>query len=178
MAVAKSHQLINQDSGNTEYFTPQYLVEAARAVMGGIDLDPFSSEAGNDRVAAKKFFTEKEDGLSHHWHGRTWMNHPFGRRLNKLCIDKLIQEYAIGNVSEACCITFASTSELWFQPLLHHPQCFLSPRTNFILPNGRVKKGVTKGSVITYLGGNYGKFFKEFSRFGVVKVPMIPKDRY
>lgn len=41
----KAHRLINQDSGDVEYYTPTEITEAARRVMGGIDLDPFSSAA-------------------------------------------------------------------------------------------------------------------------------------
>lgn len=44
-----SAQLINQDSGDVEYYTPAQIVEAARVVLGGIDLDPASSEAVNNR---------------------------------------------------------------------------------------------------------------------------------
>ena len=49
-----AHQLVNQDSGDTEYYTPGFIVEAARRVMGGIDLDPFSSAAANVLVQAGK----------------------------------------------------------------------------------------------------------------------------
>jgi len=44
----KSHQLINQDSKKVEYYTPVEIIEAARRVLGEIDLDPASS------IAAKK----------------------------------------------------------------------------------------------------------------------------
>lgn len=43
-------QLINQTSGNTEYYTPIDIVDAARYVMGWIDLDPASSALANARI--------------------------------------------------------------------------------------------------------------------------------
>jgi len=165
-----AHQLVNQDSGDTEYYTPGFIVEAARRVMGGIDLDPFSSAAAHVLVQAGKFFTKEEDGLSRAWFGRFWMNHPFGRAMNHLCIQKAECEFAMGNVTEGCCITFAATSEKWFAPLLRRPQCYLSPRTNYYLPDGSLKRGVTKGSVVTYFGTDVAAFAREFSPFGVVKV--------
>jgi ParB family chromosome partitioning protein len=166
----KNHQLINQDSGNTEYYTPAEIVHAARMTMGEIDLDPASSEIANLTVKATIFFTRGDDVLERDWYGRIWMNHPFSRGFNRLWIEKLIEEYRRGNVIEACCITFAATSEKWFRPLLEFPQCFLYNRTNFYLPDGTQMKGVTKGCVVTYLGKNSEKFRENFRVLGAVKL--------
>lgn len=163
-------QLINQDSGDTEYYTPVEIVDAARNTMGGIDLDPFSSLVANERVKATKIFTVEDDGFKQAWFGRVWMNHPFSREMNTLCIKKLDAEYKLKRVRQACCITFAATSEKWFQPLMIYPQCFLSPRTNYFLPDGSKKVGVTKGSVVTYFGDNLDAFCAEFRKFGRIKV--------
>lgn len=164
-------QLINQDSGDTEYYTPQPIIEAARRVMGGIDLDPFSSAAANERVKAGIYFHLGRNGLVMDWHGRVWMNHPFSRDLNSKCVLNAVEEYESDRVKALCCITFAATSEQWFQPLLRRPQCYLSPRTNYHLPDGRLKRGVTKGSVVTYFGGDLDAFAREFAPLGVIKIP-------
>jgi len=173
-----NHQLINQTSGKTEYYTPPEIVEAARALMGSIDLDPASSKRANKTIKANQFFTEQENGLDHPWFGNVWMNHPFLRETNKLWIENIIREYEVRHVVQACCITFASTSEKWFQPLLNFPQCYLSPRTNYYLPDSTKKKGVTKGSVVTFLpprNQNYfetiGKFRKHFCKHGKIMLP-------
>lgn len=163
--------LINQDSGNYEYYTPSHIIELARTVMDGkIDLDPFSSLEANQRVNADRIFTEQDDGLKQQWQGNVWMNHPFGREMNKKAIQKLVNEYNNGNVTQACCITFAATSEGWFRPLLSYPMCFIHGRTNYYLKDGTLKKGVTKGSVVTYLGENVEKFREVFSNIGTVKI--------
>ena len=163
-------QLILQDSGNTEIYTPHIIVHAARLTMGGIDLDPASSIAANKMVSASRFFAKEDDGLAQRWWGRVWMNHPFSRKGNKLWIDKLMDSYRHRQIDQACCICFASTSELWFQPLFDHPMCFLSPRTNYLRPDGTVYRGVTKGSVVTYLGPDLESFRKNFSPLGKIKV--------
>lgn len=165
----QNHQLVNQTSGKTEYFTPQPIIEAARQCMGGIDLDPATSVEANKRVLAVSYFTKRIDGLTQPWRGRVWLNHPFGRISNPLWIDKLEREYE-GRIEQACCITFACTSEKWFQPLLKRPQVFLVPRTNYLLPDGSTLKGVTKGSVVTYYGHHVTEFAKAFAGLGVVKV--------
>jgi hypothetical protein len=82
----------------------------------------------------------------------------------------LEDEFKMGRTSEACAITYACTSEEWFQPLLNRPQCFLSPRTNYLLPDGSVLKGVTKGSVVTYYGPHIQRFAECFAHLGTVKV--------
>lgn len=162
-------QLINQDSGDTEWYTPPEIIAAATAVLGEIDLDPASSHLANQRVKAKRIFTEQDNGLVQEWHGRIWMNHPFSAAGNPVWVRKIVAEYDAGRITEACCICFAATSEKWFQPLAKRPQCYMSPRTNYYLPDGTKKPGVTKGSVVTYFGHDAGKFAAAFRSFGAVK---------
>jgi len=54
-----------------EWYTPAGVIEAAREVLGGIDLDPASSETANRTVGAPRYFTEEDDGLARDWHGRS-----------------------------------------------------------------------------------------------------------
>jgi len=166
-------RLINQDSGNVEWYTPSHIIEAARRAMGSIDLDPASSEIANRTVKAETYFSNY--GLEQSWTtGNLWMNHPFGRAGNKLWIEKLVNSYRLGHFRQSCNITFASTSEAWFQPLLDYPICFLSPRVNYVGPDGKPVKGVTKGSCVTYLGPSVASFYREFSQLGKIVVPSAP----
>lgn len=168
-----SAQLINQTSGDVEIYTPQRIVDAARVALGGeIELDPASNCVANSTVRAWRYFNMQDDGLSMPWKCETlWMNHPFSRRDNAKWINKLLDSYNRGDITNAaCCITFASTSEEWFRPLLELPQCYLWPRTNYMRPDGKVYRGVTKGSVVTYLGDDLPRFRKAFEGLGTVKV--------
>ena len=165
-------QLINQTSGVVEYYTPAPIIEAARRTMGSIGFDPASCHAANMTVKAARYFTIADNGLVRDWIADTlWMNHPFSRQHNAAWIRKLIHEHMSGRTQQACCITFASTSEAWFRPLFDFPQCYLSPRTNYIGTNGRAVRGVSKGSVVTYLGPNVDSFAREFQELGKVMVP-------
>ena len=150
-------QLINQDSGQTEWYTPWNIIECARQLMGSIDLDPFSCEKANQRPEGKlanMYFAVDDDPLNRPWAGNVWMNHPFGRKFNADAIGKLKFEHIkIGpTMQQACCITYASTSEKWFKPLLGYPQFYFTGRINYLDPDTlEPAKGVTKGSVITFL---------------------------
>ncbi|MBU2113680.1 MAG: hypothetical protein KKE94_07885 [Gammaproteobacteria bacterium] len=189
--------LVNQTSGENgfEYYTPPEWTEAAREVMGGIDLDPASCEFANQWIGASRIFTKDNDGLQQEWHGRVWMNHPFHRgeaackaKCKKLTcqrrghcitedihgnadwINKLLAEYQAGRVTEALIICFCSSSETWFWPLLDLPQCFPKTRVHYIGSDGKKAQGSTKGSVITYLGPNVARFAQVFGQLGKIRV--------
>ena len=165
-------QLINQTSGDTEWYTPTPIIEAARMTLGSIELDPASSDKANEVVQAKRYFTKEINGLGRDWSCDTiWMNHPFGRTTNVPWVGRLLAAWVGKEIRvAACCITYACTSESWFRPLMDYPQCFLSPRTNYRLPDGSIMRGVTKGSVVTYLGRDLERFRKFFNPLGKVKV--------
>ena len=65
---------------STEHYTPPDVVEAARASLGGIDLDPATSVEGNRVfVKAVKIYTADDDGFVVPWKGRVFLNPPGGK---------------------------------------------------------------------------------------------------
>ena len=72
-------QLVNQNSGCVEWYTPKWITDLCAELMGGIDLDPASCEVANKFVGAKNFYTKEDDGLHKDWFGNVFMNHPFGK---------------------------------------------------------------------------------------------------
>jgi hypothetical protein len=96
---------------------------------------------------------------------------------NGAWIKKLVNAYAefeanapVDCVLQACCLTYALTSEKWFRPLLEYPHCLLYDRTAFIDENGNVMNQNTKGCCVTYLGSNLDLFAIAFSPFGKIRV--------
>lgn len=70
---------VRHTSKSVEYYTPPYVVDAARQVMGGIDLDPASCARANEIVRATQYFTVRDDGLAQVWRAdRVFLNPPGG----------------------------------------------------------------------------------------------------
>jgi len=72
--------MIPQHSSSTqEHYTPSLIVEAARKVLGGIELDPASCEEAQETVRAERFIALPRDGLAESWAARTvFLNPPGG----------------------------------------------------------------------------------------------------
>lgn len=117
-------------SESNEHYTPPEIVEAAREVLGRIDLDPFSCALANEVVRATHYFAA--NGLHYPWvvpdgptydvtvPARVLCNPPGGKldkKLEKVAAGpglssasmgwaKLVYEYEIGNVHSAIFIGF------------------------------------------------------------------------
>jgi ParB family chromosome partitioning protein len=159
---------VSKNTGDHEWYTPKPIIEAARLVMGGIDLDPASSQAANEVVQANKFFTREQNGLDRRWKGRVWMNPPYSQPwIDDFCL-KLEAEIGAGNVSQAISLTNNGTETHWGQVLLRGcaAVCFHDGRVKFWAPG---KESVPlQGQMITYFGPDVQAFCREFSTMGAV----------
>lgn len=155
-------------STGVEWYTPGVYVEAAREVMGGIDLDPASCEIANRTVAAPAYFTAEDDGLAREWHGRVWLNPPYGPHLSSAFSTKLLSEYDAGRVTAAVLLLNAMGFDNdWWQPLWRFPVCFTDHRIGFYGPQ-REARSPAYGNVFIYLGPDPEAFAATFAAFGTV----------
>ena len=162
---------VARNTGEFEWYTPPHIVEAARACMGGIDLDPASSDAANKFIKADRYFTEADDGLSRDWSGRVWMNPPYSKELIAPFIEKLLSS----NLNQACALTHNATETSWGQALLGAASavCFPSGRIGFIDPaTGTPRAGSPlQGQMIVGLDVTRGCFDEAFGEIGTVLSP-------
>lgn len=160
-------------SKNNEWYTPEKYIQAAREVMGGIDLDPASCAQANETVQATKYYDIQTNGFDKDWEGRVWLNPPYGRSEDGSNQDawssRLIDQYEDGNgvTTEAILLVNAAVDTKWFQRLFNYPICFPSQRINFSTPEPSVS-GSTHGSALVYFGPHEKRFVEVFSRFGTV----------
>jgi len=161
-------------SESNEWYTPAAYVEAAREVLGAIDLDPATCEAAQATVRAERYYTELADGLSRAWVGRVFLNPPYGvddeRRSNQgRWSERLIAGHVAGEIPAAVLVVNALTSAPWFRRLWDFPICFTDHRVRFDQPEEAEKRDAPmNGTAFVYLGPDVEKFARVFGQFGAV----------
>ena len=157
------------NSGNNEWYTPDDLIAAAREVLGGIDLDPASNKAANDRIKATSYFTSENDGLQKEWRGSVWMNPPYSQPEGGFFADKLKAEVEAGRVTAALVLVNNATETQWFKALVSVSSavCFPSGRVKFWSPH-RESATPLQGQAVLYIGPFRKDFGELFESFGHV----------
>lgn len=77
-AMSQAMQVLTS-RGTTEWYTPPYIIEMARQVLGTIDLDPASSDLPQTWIKAARYYTKDDDALTMAWDRAetVWLNPPF-----------------------------------------------------------------------------------------------------
>jgi phage N-6-adenine-methyltransferase len=162
---------VGHNSGHVEWFTPARYADAAREVMGGIDLDPASCAEANKVIGAARYYTEDDDGLAQVWSGRVWMNPPYRSGLIERFTSKLADSYLDGGVTEAVVVVNNATETGWFQTLAAAASvlCFPRGRISFWRTD---REAVTplQGQALMYLGRHPARFRVVFDAYGTTVV--------
>lgn len=160
---------VANNSGNNEWYTPPDYIEAARQVMGSIDLDPASSVIANKTVQAKQFFTADDDGLQQEWRGNVWMNPPYSAELIGKFASSLCDYFLAGDVGQAIVLVNNATETRWFQEMAESSSaiCFPRSRVRFLDPEG-VPGAPLQGQAVIYMGADVEAFKRQFGNFGFV----------
>jgi hypothetical protein len=163
-----------------EWYTPAEYIEAARQVMGSIELDPASSEIANQVVKATRIYTKETDGLSRlfsSWQAESvWLNPPYGKSGGDsyagLFSGRLVAEYQAGNVKQAILLVNLYSAYKWFAPLFNYDWCVPDHRICFHNPEtGKSDEEAKASSVFIYFGNRTEQFAKVFSQFGFICQP-------
>lgn len=150
-----------------EWYTPSEYVEAARRVMGGIDLDPASCAEANKIINARAFYSLEDDGLTREWRGRVYLNPPYSYPAVEQFCQRLVEEYNMGKVKQAIVLVNNSTDAAWFHDLARAcgAFCLTRGRVKYWGPNSAQAR---QGQAFFYLGQARAAFMREFSAFGIV----------
>lgn len=167
--MKSSTLVVLQSSESNEWFTPSQYVEAARELMGGIDVDPASNILANQVVQATTYYDIDTNGLDKPWHGRVWLNPPYGRDVSgsnqNVWSNRLLVQYKAGITKEAVLLVNANTEAKWFQPLYDYLICLTNHRIRFYTNDGTPNQP-TQGNALIYLGPQQERFIQIFRQFG------------
>lgn len=169
LRAAHNHRA--QGTGENEWYTPLEYIEAAREVLGNIDLDPASSDQAQKDIGATTYFTRDDDGLAQAWQGRVYLNPPYSQPAIRLFIEKLVAEHQAGRVPEAIALTHNYTDTVWFHCAAQACAaiCFTRGRIAFINQDGE-KAAPTQGQAFFYFGPRVEAFSQLFAQYGFVMV--------
>ena len=156
---------VSYNSGNNEWYTPADIIEAARAVMGSIDIDPASNDIAQKVVKAETYYTAETNGLDKTWEGNVWLNPPYASELIGKFVDKLIKEQE--HYEQAIILVNNATETEWFRKIISIASavCFPKGRVKFYLPDGKTGAPL-QGQAILYIGASPKKFTDMFLKVG------------
>ena len=155
-------------SASAEHYTPRWIIELAREVMGGIDCDPATCLEAQEWIKAKVFYTLKTNGLLPRWFGRIWINPP-GDKQSKLA--KAFWKHLWSQpdtINEFHWLAFNISQLRVLQPEVEN--CWIA------VPNQRIRfsgTSPTRDNAIIYYGPNSDKFIRAWERHGAVWEPTI-----
>ena len=161
---------ISYNSGNFEWYTPSEYIEAAREVMGSIDVDPATTEQVNKNIKAEIFYTKETDGITKEWKGNIWMNPPYSHKLVAQFTSKLLEKIESGEVKQAIVLVNNATETKWFQAMLKMcvAICFPKGRIRFINLQGVKTSTPLQGQTFFYFGAKLVEFKTIFTNFGTI----------
>ena len=137
---------ILHSNATAEWYSPQYIVEASRHIMGGITLDPASCTEANEIVKADFIWTKEHSGLANTWTGNVFLNPPSRCdgllscekrctcKLPRKFMHRMFEMYYEGPVMNAIYIGF-NIGQLKYLEDEH----FHSDDVRFVIPRKRIK---------------------------------------
>lgn len=158
-------------TGEVEWYTPAEYIESARVVMGGIDLDPASSDLAQQTVKAGSYFTLEKNAFDRNWFGNVFLNPPYKMPDVAQFVVKLTDEIEAGRVLQAVMLTNTASDSSWYR--MAWARCTLLCQTGhrirfFECRDGEVEQrpSPTCNQTFFYFGPKHREFMAEFRRHG------------
>ena len=178
--------LVKQVSARDEYDgdewkTPIEWIEAARDLMGAIDLDPASHDTAQAIIQAGEYYTKDENGLNRPWNrpdgtpARVWCNPPYSTALVQAFTFKALEEYRAGNADQVLVLVNNCTDTQWFYALAQQfPIMFSRGRVDFWYEDPDDKTPTRQGQALFYFGPDAERFYASFAHLAYAPIGRRP----
>lgn len=171
---------IKHSSETDQWFTPEWVINGVKEVLGRIDLDPASSVEANKVVGASNILTEEQDGLTSEWIGSNiFINPPGGKIKNQsqaiLFWMRLMKHLDEGKLDHAIYLAFSvealqTSQNKDCKAIGEFPFCVPNKRIKFVSPEG-IKNSPSHANMIVYVPGKVDsskKFSEVFNKYGTI----------
>lgn len=139
LAPASQQKAFHTHAGNSSvgqaWETPKDLLEKLYKVFSSFDLDPCSPRRDGP-VKARMRYTAEDDGLSLPWHGKVFINPPYGRGLGNW-VRKAREEHELGNAKLAVLLIPARPDTSYWHD-------HISGLSDIVFIRGRLRFGESK----------------------------------
>lgn len=184
------NSLVFHSSVSDNWWTPDWLVNLSKEVLGEIDLDPASSYESNLKIGAARFIDEKSNGLITPWNDNenepisVFLNPPGGKIGNKSKAGffwNTLMAYASADfISHAIFLAFSiealqTTQINSSQPITSFPLCIPKKRIAFVDPINNARHSPSHSNAIAYIPGTKDesqKFIDVFQDVGAIMMPL------
>jgi hypothetical protein len=165
---------------------PPPVVAAARAVLGAIDLDPYTTPINNRLTLAGRIYDrdslDLETVLAEPWdcpgEGRVFLGPPIGAGASRRLLNKTLREYRAGRISQAFIWLGHNETLIRVPWLWDFPLCFPFRRLRPCFYDEELDRFLTVApsdwSLLAYLppAGDAELFHSRLSRFHVACTPL------
>jgi len=105
---------VHFSSAREDWGTPQRFYDRLAAELGPFDLDVCATPA-NAKTA--RYYTPADNGLALPWHGRCWMNPPYGRAIGAW-VAKARHEAEEGRATVVCLVPARTDTAWWHRDVM------------------------------------------------------------
>jgi len=157
------------EPGGGDFYTGPKYIEPMHELYGGPpDLDPASCREANDVIKARRFFSERENGLLQEWHGSIWLNPPFG--LWNGWAAKALGEWHSGRVTQMCLLLSArSSTDKAVHPLIREADAIMVTNGRIPFWGPKATSSPDDGHLVLYFGPNRERFADVYRYVGTTK---------